>query len=293
MPVIVEMDSLFDTDIVSAFQNDRGYEGFGVFYRPVSLALDKDKNFYISDLGNFTVTKFENLVGDGWMHFGHSINSPDRNEQDFRMPYGIDVNDYGAIAVADWGNNRVVLFGNNIWRVWDSGTHGSGKGQFQSPRDIAFGPDGMIYTLDTGNGRIVRLDPNSDEWLSFGAMGSGRGRFTNPQGISVSQDGRIYIADTGNHRIVSIDGISGEGWISYGHPGEGLDQFRSPRKVVEGPDGRLYIADLGNARIVRIDDMDGNGWSELTLPKRERAVRPHDIDFDKDGKMYLLLFWEY
>lgn len=294
MPVIVVLDSLFDADIVTAFENDRGYEGLGFLYRPVSIALDRKDNIYISDLGNFTITRTKNLEGDGWMYFGKSINSLERGEIDFRMPFGIDVSNDGDIAVADWGNNRIVLFGKG-WRSWGEEKPGSGPGRFQSPRDVSFGPDGSIYVMDTGNSRIVRIFPNKPaaEWEYFGKKGSATGEFVNPQGITVTKDGRIYIADSGNHRIVRIDDMTGRGWKGFGKPGKKPGDFRGPRMATEGPDGKIYVADLGNARLIRMDDMDGNGWSELIIPKGERPPRPHDLAFDKKGRLYLLLFWEY
>jgi len=282
MPVVVVLDSLFDTDIVTAFENDRGYEGQGYLYRPVSIALDRKNNIYISDLGNFTVTKTENLQGKGWMYFGHSINSPKRAEIDFRMPYGIDVSEDGEIAVADWGNNRIVLFG-KTWRSWGEDKPGSGFGRFQSPRDVSFGPDGSIYVIDTGNSRIVRIFPDkpATEWEYFGQKGSSTGEFVNPQGITVTGDGRIYIADSGNHRIVRINDMSGRAWKSMGKPGNKSGDFRNPRMVTEGPDSKIYVADQGNGRLIRMDDMDCNGWSELIIPAKERPPRPHDLAFDK------------
>src|SRR5207253_10310813 len=87
---------------------------------------------------------------------------------DLRTPFGVAVNG-GRVYVADFGNDRVEVFGQDGSLLSTLGGRGSGDGQFQRPAGVAVGPDGTLYVTDHFNDRVQRF--------------SGEGRFQAQLGV--------------------------------------------------------------------------------------------------------------
>jgi DNA-binding beta-propeller fold protein YncE len=117
------------------------------------------------------------------------------------------------------------------------GGHGSGKGQFDSPRGIAMDGAGNIFIADTGNGRIEKFSPNGTFITSIG--------ITDPNGIAIDHAGNIYVAEIGSKQRVQKLGPDGT-FIAAWAPG-----FYGPRKIAIGPDDSIYVVDSGRNRIVK------------------------------------------
>jgi len=69
-------------------------------------------------------------------------------------PYGITIDVYGFILVADAGNNRVSIFTKDGDFVHCFGSCGSAIGEFQCLHGIAVTANGNIYVSDHSNKRI-------------------------------------------------------------------------------------------------------------------------------------------
>ena len=72
-------------------------------------------------------------------------------------PYGVAVDLYGFIFVAETINHRVSIFNKDGNFVHCFGSYGSAISQFQHPRGIAVSANGNIYVSDHNNHRIVRF----------------------------------------------------------------------------------------------------------------------------------------
>ncbi len=71
-----------------------------------------------------------------------------------RYPQGVHGDGAGRLAIADTGNNRVLVIGKNGDIDQILGGFGVQPGKFSLPREARFGPYGYLFVLDTQNCRI-------------------------------------------------------------------------------------------------------------------------------------------
>ena len=80
----------------------------------------------------------------------------------FQDPMGVALHPSGEAAVADTGNNRVVILHHDGYRLaWvrTFGGRGMKEGEFNAPQGVAFDSLGNLYVTDTGNNRVQVRDP--------------------------------------------------------------------------------------------------------------------------------------
>jgi NHL repeat len=84
-----------------------------------------------------------------------------KGEHQFLNPTGVAIDSDGDVAVADTGNNRIVLLKHDGLRIkWVKaiGKKGSGVGQFENPLAVAYDSQDNLYIADSGNNRIQVRD---------------------------------------------------------------------------------------------------------------------------------------
>jgi YYY domain-containing protein len=157
-----------------------------------------------------------------------------------RQPRGLAADAKGRIWVADFGNDRIQGFSENLVPFVAFGSQGTAPGAFKDPCGIAVGPDGLVYVADTWNGRVQVFGADGTWKREFG------GDFFGPRGIVVDADGRVFVADTGNGRIVRFDstGTKQTEWGKADGPG----RLAGPNGLALAPDGRIWVADNDNGR---------------------------------------------
>jgi DNA-binding beta-propeller fold protein YncE len=138
--------------------------------------------------------------------------------------------DGSRIAVCDFGNCRIKVFGSNGELLVVFGFRGTQRGQFQHPECLAVDDQGsfpwkflnlieLSFTIlfrilfllmllsgfilvgDNGNGRIQIFRPNGNFVRSLGSKGSGPGQFNWISGLTLSKDRDIIATDFKNHCI--------------------------------------------------------------------------------------------
>jgi YYY domain-containing protein len=196
-----------------------------------------------------------------------------------RQPRGAASDAVGRVWVADFGNQRVQLFGADGSSLRAFGTRGSGPGQFNDPCGIAVGPSGLVFVADTWNGRVQVFDDKSG-WLREWSGG-----FFGPRGIAVDTGGTVFVADTGNGRVVRFDGF-GHKEAEWG-TAKGPGKLADPQGLVAGKDGSVYVADNGNGRVAIFDRNGGFlrafevvGW------RRETFSEPY-VALDSRGLLWV------
>jgi 6-phosphogluconolactonase (cycloisomerase 2 family) len=91
-------------------------------------------------------------------NFADGASLPDIDHLSLRRPCGLDVIDDRLLAVADRGNDRVVLLDLETFEVvrqLPSEGAELGKGQLRSPNDVTVDSGGNLLVMDTGNERIA------------------------------------------------------------------------------------------------------------------------------------------
>ena len=200
-------------------------------------------------------------------------------------PRAVAVGQDGTRAIADSGNNRVVIldaagnfvtaFGSRCYLAEGEssgcvdpdgdGPLQMGDGQFaQYGADsdgmwgIAMAANGEIFVADTWNGRIQVFDSQGQflrKWGYFNTTNSELGdplSMFGPRGIALDLQGNLLVADTGNKRILHFT-TTGEALNQVGGGGVVGGRFEEPVGVgVDPRDGSVFVADAWNRRIQKL-----------------------------------------
>jgi RHS repeat-associated protein len=204
--------------------------GDGQLNKPRGIALDAAGNIWVADTGNNRVQKFS-AEGKYLSKFG-SLGS---EAGKLKSPSGVTVDSAANVWVSDTGNNRVQKFSaagayqtaytalsgptgiaasGNAVAVADTGNNrvvmlagfssppillATLSGGLSHPEGVAWGAPGQVWIADSGNNRIGRFVEGN--FVGFGSQGSGSGQLEGPAAIAIDPDGHYRVADTGNSRV--------------------------------------------------------------------------------------------
>ena len=185
-------------EVISTF-GERGV-GPGKLEWPSGIALDSDRNVYITDAWSGGVSVFTE-GGEFLRAFG----SPGDGPGQFARPSGITIDADDNLLVVDTLNHRVQKLDRSGRSLARWGAEGAATGQFRRPWGITTDADGFIYVADHENHRVQKFDSDGEFVLAFGAYGSGEGEFDHPSDVAVDPDGDIYVCDWANHRVQAFD----------------------------------------------------------------------------------------
>ena len=200
--------------------------------KPNGVALDKEDNIYVSDVGNNSLFKFSKE--------GKLVKVVERRGTqpgDFDDLSMIKIID-DQVYVCDRGNRRFQVMNTKLEYVNSFGCHGNRNAEFDYPNDIAQDRAGNLYVSDTSNNRVQVFDFKRQFLLAFSGKGASK-RLSHPNGICVDSDQFVYVCDVGNN-CVSVFKTSGEFVTSFG-------QFSNPAGIVIDDDGFVYVAEYVSA----------------------------------------------
>jgi sugar lactone lactonase YvrE len=281
--------------ITMAGNGNEGFSGDGASATsaelafPNAIAVDADKNIYISDSVNNRIRKVTFSTGliSTVAGSGSSVHSGDGSAAiDAGMsPNGVAVDSAGDIYISDGVNKRVrkvtvstgiisTIAGDGTSTY--SGDSGLAIAAGVFPFAIAVDSAGDIYIAGhhrirkVSAGNISTVAGSGDGGILDGGYSGDGGPATSaelntPNGVAVDSDGNIYISDANNRiRKVTISTgfistIAGSGATSYsGDGGSALSAGMSADGVGVDSDGNIYIADLDNQRIRKVTVSSGN-----------------------------------
>ncbi|MFZ2035011.1 MAG: NHL repeat-containing protein [Candidatus Dormiibacterota bacterium] len=176
----------------------------------------------------------------------------------FSWPEDVAVAPDGTVWLADTRNSRLQHWPTmSVTGVYDVGTKGSGKGQFNYIEGLTVDGGGNVWVADTNNNRIEECanpcNATGSTFQTFGGPTPGTGvcQFNNPQSVAVGPTGQIYVADTLNNRIdeftISDGSCNPSSWITYS------GSLNGPQGVTVAGDGTVWVADSGNNAVVHLD----------------------------------------
>lgn len=265
----------------SAFEGGIGTD-LGQFDKPRGIAVDKDGNFYVADLGNARVQKFSS---DG--KFISAIGRRGTGEGELNEPNGVAVDASGNIYVADALNQKLLKFKSDgtFIKQWK----GTEETDFYGPRDLAIGPNKQLYILDQGRARVVRFDPQTEAFSEWGTGGSDAGQFKEPTGIAVG-GGLIFVTDAGNNRIQVFD-LDGKFLRQWEVPVWDRYLWHYPDAVFDEQSKRLYVTSGWTKEVISFD-VDGNALDGFKLEDGRELDNPSALAILEIKKQRRLLVLE-
>ncbi len=257
---------------------------------PVGISVDSDGFFYVTDVENHCVYKF-NPEGQRVLKWGSQGNG----EGQFYMPHGIDIDSEGNLWVVDSGNHRVQKFSRTGEFLGQWGSNGQGDGQFEWPHGISIDISGNVFVSEgtgplggpwSSSHKIQKFDANFSFIKKWGTFGQNNGDMRDPMHVAVDNDGKVYLADIGNHRL-QVFSNDGEYLTKWGASGTEPSYFMYPRALTVHPNGNLIVADTMNNRL-QIFNQDGSLVDIWGDSEGEATYyQPSGVDVDSAGNIYV------
>ncbi|XP_068944200.1 peptidyl-glycine alpha-amidating monooxygenase isoform X7 [Petaurus breviceps papuanus] len=253
--------------------------GKNLFYLPHGLSIDKDGNYWVTDVALHQVFKLDpHSKGSPLLILGRSM-QPGSDKNHFCQPTDVAVDPVtGTIYVSDgYCNSRIVQFSKNGVFISQWGEESSGNnpkpGQFQVPHSLTLVPHfGQLCVADRENGRIQCFKMETKEFvreIKHPAFGRNVFAISYTPGLLFAVNGKPHLGDK----------QSLQGFVMNFSSGEIIDTFTPVRKhfdmphdLVASEDGTVYVGDA-HANTV---------WKFTTTEKMEhRSVKKAGIEVDE------------
>jgi sugar lactone lactonase YvrE len=258
------------------------------FIQPDGIAVDSSGNLYVADSDNDIIREItpQGVVSTfaGSPQVAGSTDSGSGTAL-FRQPYGVAVDSFGNVYVADSGNETIRAITPAGVVTTLAGTAGvvgnlDGTGplaEFGGPGSITVDGNGNLFVIDALNCNVRMITtgtaqgstpgvvttvagPTGEEQVCGYNDGAGTAaRFAAPLGIAVDSSDNLYVADQGNQliRMISPQGVvstlAGTQGVRGHADGTGLAAtFYSPTGVAVDASGNVYVADSQNYTIRKI-----------------------------------------
>ena len=251
------------------------------------------------------------IAGTGQAKF----NDGNSAKASFYYPWGIALDNKGAVLVADTTNHRIrKISGGKVTTLAGSGKAGlaDGKGtaaKFYNPQAIVVDSADTTWVADTSNHAIRTIGSDGTVTIIAGsgaaAFKDGKSavaRFNAPAGLEHDNKSTLFISDYGNHRIRKLTKTGSDYEAStlaggkYGDKdGKGsAAELKRPCGLALGPKGNLFVAEYEGHRLRKVA-MDGtvttifgNGKGSLDGPLSKAALHyPRDVAVDAAGTIYI------
>nr|XP_008161621.1 peptidyl-glycine alpha-amidating monooxygenase isoform X7 [Chrysemys picta bellii] len=262
--------------------------GKNLFYLPHGLSIDKDGNYWVTDVALHQVFKLGVHDKEPLLILGRSL-QPGSDKNHFCQPTDVAVDPVtGNIYVSDgYCNSRIVVFSPNGMFIMQWGEETSvGKakpGQFRIPHSLTLVPEfGQLCVADRENGRIQCFRSETGEFTrEIKHKLFGRELFAVsyiPGGLLFAVNGMPYPGD--------IEPV--QGFMMNFSTGEIMDtfipvrkNFEMPHDVVASEDKTVYVGDV-HAKTV---------WKFTSTEKMEHrsvkkaGIEVQEIKADADHKL--------
>lgn len=224
--------------------------GKNLFYLPHGLSIDKDGNYWVTDVALHQVFKLDPHGKEGpLLTLGRSM-QPGNDQNHFCQPTDVAVDpDTGTIYVSDgYCNSRLVQFSpsGKFITQWGEASPESGPkpGQFRVPHSLALVPPlGQLCVADRENGRIQCFKTDTKEFvreIKHPSFGRNVFAISYIPGLLFAVNGKPYFEDQEPVR----------GFVMNFSSGEIIDVFKPVRKHFDMPhdiaaseDGTVYVGD--------------------------------------------------
>ena len=193
--------------------------------QPEGIAVDSAGNIYFAEAAANRIRKIaldgtvQPVAGTGTA--GFSGDGGPATAAALNQPYGLALDHFGNLYIADLGNARVrkISSDGTIQTVVGGGalpaTSGAQGGpatsaQLHQPRNVAIDGNGNLYISDFGANQVYSVSTNGTLTLVAGSGAAGfsgdggnalQAQLNAPAGLAMDGMGALYVADSGNNRV--------------------------------------------------------------------------------------------
>ncbi len=256
--------------------NQNGAAASATFSLPFGIAVDKNDNIYVSEIGFDNIRKIapdgtvSTFAGSPTGRTGASDGTD--TSATFQDPLGLAADADGNIYVADAANNKIrkITPAGVVTTVAGNGTAGAGNGTalsaaFNTPLCVAIDAANNLYVTEQKNYDIRKIaaDGTVTTVAGTGQAGSADGAgisagFNFPVGIVADLSGNLYVTDNGygTIRIITPSGfvatVAGNG-NQTSIDGIGYQaSFNNPLGMAMDSGGNLYVMDNSSNKVRKV-----------------------------------------
>ena len=214
----------------------------GQFILPRGVAITNDGHILVTD-----DHRLQKLTTNGVCVKSVGSSESRSGRLQFNYPAGIAVHSTtGQIFVADFHNNRILVFNNDLTFLHTIAP--TGNRSFHHPFDVAIDNEGYLYVAEYWSHCITKLTTKGQYITRFGSPGSAPGQLYYPSSLTINNN-LVYVGELGNHRVSILD-TNGTFIHCFGERGSGEGEFNNPYGITTDTFGNLFVSDTFNDRIV-------------------------------------------
>ncbi len=168
-------------------------------------------------------------------------------------PHGIAWSSNRRMYIAEGGNNRISVFGDDGVFIQSFGQQDANEAErLDEPSQLAVDAKERVYVLEARNSGIITIFSDSGARLkryTSNELKAITGNLPKISALTVDNAGLMYLADNANGRVYQIDWQAGKLLSSFGSKGEQRGQYEDMTALALLPGERLAVADSGNKKI--------------------------------------------
>ncbi|CAM4830359.1 unnamed protein product [Rotaria magnacalcarata] len=171
----------------------------------IGLAMDEQRNLYVSDNWNSAVKRYKLGENNGTVVAGGNGQGAGLNQ--LNNVYYLFVDRDYSVYVSDNYNQRVMKWGKGAKEgIVVAGGQGAGNAltQLNSPNSLFVDTLGTVYVAESESCRVTRWTRGAKQGTKIvggNIAGAGATQLNRPIGVSFDRLGNLYVADSMNNRV--------------------------------------------------------------------------------------------